>query len=286
MGWLSKVKALDTVVNEEKKKSAKSTGTCIHGETSCGRCSANELEGNYDNIWIDLEEDDIRRVVVALPSAIREALRKNPGEAVLAGGFIRAIIAQETPADIDLFMKGRSKASGIPFEEGISLVEGQLCWHGKIANLPIQAVWRYPFKEAYEILEQFDYTVCKAAIYFDNGDKTNTPGYLGICHRRFYPDIARKYLVYDSDRGEEYLNTIPRLLKYTARGYVIEPKSLAKVITKTCLSLDLTNGFEGIEEQLLKAYQPTGTDEQWKKLTEKYVKPKPKPREPSYSSGS
>lgn len=285
MGWLSKVKALETVVKEEKKKSTTSIGTCIHGETGCGRCSANELEGNYDNVWIDLEEDDVRRVVVALPKNVREVLRKNPGQAVIAGGFIRAIVAQEVPADIDLFMKDRNKAYSLCNEEGIKLVEGDKCWHGKGDLLPLQAVWRYEFKEAYQILQQFDYTVCKAAIYFDNGDKNNKPGYLGICHKRFYSDIARKYLVYDSDRGEEYLNTIPRLLKYTARGYIIEPKSLAKVITKTCLSLDLTNGFEGIEEQLLKAYQPMGTDDEWKKLTEKYVKPTPR-REPTYSSGS
>lgn len=292
MGWLSKIDLLAGTIDELKKstKSKKDDSEiCIHGEEGgCVRCASSDIDTESQSVWVDLEEDDIKRVVFSLPDEVREVLRKHPEEAVLAGGYIRANIAGEEPRDIDIFMPAKKSAKDWMVDEGITSNEGELCWEvaAKKDRLPMQAVWRYPFKAPYEILEQFDYIITKAAIYFHNGSKDVKPSYVGICHRLFYKDLARKALTYESDRGDEYLMSIPRLMKFIVRGYVIDPHSLATVITKTCLSLDLSNGFEGIEKQLEAVYKPGGTNQDWEKLTKKYVKPKPAPEPRHYSSGS
>ncbi len=168
--WDEKMKVLKGAVDKEKNSSKPSKSSlCIHGEENCIRCVAEDFQSQLDStVWRSLEDADIKRVIYTLPSKVVEFLRRNPGRTVIAGGFIRAVIGNETINDIDIFINEGNPLSLEPLVKGefkdkhIEITE-----EGK----EIQIIWRYPYKEPYEILEQFDYTVVKAAIWFDEGDK-------------------------------------------------------------------------------------------------------------------
>jgi hypothetical protein len=287
MKWFTdKVSALQTAVETEKinRSHLAVKSVCIHGEEDCARCMSDQLNDSTDYVWQNLEEDDIKRVIYMLPEEVREMMKRHPGKVIVAGGFIRALVAGEDIKDLDIFVPSESEAKkwcdevDIEYEMGDKYLSTE---PNEYFNYEIQTVWRYPFKEAYEIPEQFDYTVVKCAIWFDPGDKNKSATFVGICHERFYRDLARKALVFCCERNAEKIMSIPRLLRYTQYGYSMDPKSMAEVILKTCLGLNLTNGFEGAFQQLENAYQPHGDDADWSLMTKPYVKPKKKKKKKS-----
>ena len=285
MSWLNKVTGLKTMVEKEKtnRENLKVQGVCIHGETNCVRCAAEDYEqasNSVEQSWQALDDIDLRRIIFALPPQIREILRRFPGETVVAGGFIRAIIADELVHDIDVFVKDEKKAKEVLDEVDLKGEKGELHYQAEAGGTPVQVIWRYKFDVPIDVPNDFDYTVCKAAVWFEEADKKNKTeaGYRGVCHERFYRDLARKELVYISERENEQSTGFIRLLKYTSYGYKVDPKSLAEIITKLCLNLDFDKGFDGIRQQLEDAYKANGSNSDWADLNKPYVKPKPKPK--------
>lgn len=290
--WNKKFERFKSVIEKEKDRHVTNPITvCLHGETNCVRCMTDDFSEVLGITWEFMEDIDIKQVIYSLPEAIVILMRKYAGISVLAGGYIRATVANEEVNDIDIFVPtneiGERFASEL-YNKTYYMDANHIQVY--VDGIEVQIIWRYPYKKVNEILEQFDYTVAKAAIWFDEGIDKEVPDFKGICHQRFYKDLARKLLVYDCNREVERVQSIPRLLKYTKYGYSIEPSSLSAVIAKTCLSLDLTNGFDGMQKQLEECYTITkssGQDKKkdWKAMTEKYVKPVPVPAR-SYSYGS
>jgi hypothetical protein len=283
--WDKKIPSLAEAVEKERKKSVpKVNSVCIHGDTECIRCAVEDIQNETRVLWESLEQDDVKKVIYSLPESIVTSLRKAEEKAILAGGYIRAIIGSEPVNDIDIFVDSKRTAIGFCGYKD----EKDKHYAFEAGGIKVQVIWRYPFTNPGELLEQFDYTAVKAAIWFDNGDSTKKiePGFKSICHQRFYRDLARKMLVYDCDREVERVESIPRLLKYTRYGYNIDPHSLADVITKTCLSLDLSNGFEGIRKKLEECYTNSGKSSgsrSWKEMTKRNEPPS---KSTSYSYGS
>lgn len=292
MGWLAKVSKFKETVNEERvnRSRLKITNGCIHGEEGCVRCASEEFEAQTDvSCWQNLDDLDIKRVVKSLPEKVRTMMRMHPGKVVVAGGFIRAIVSADTPHDIDIFIDKESNANDWTTEVDLSFKSMDmhlLVTNTKDANAKneLQIIWRYKYTEPYQIIDQFDFTVVKAAIWFDEGDKDHKPNFVGICHERFYRDLARKLLVYICDKDAERPQSLQRLLKYAHYGYVMEPKSLAEMFVKICLSLKLEGGFQAMLAELEECYVATSSETEWAGMTKKYVKPKEKPRD--YYSGS
>lgn len=294
MGWIKdRIPLLKKAIEDEKinRDHLAIPVVCIHGDTNCARCADNELESNKSEYtWQNLEQDDIKRVMFMIPDSIVDAMKRHPGKIIIAGGIIRALVAGESIKDLDIFVPGQSEAEkwldevGLDYEIGDKYLTTE---PSENFSYEIQTVWRYPFKEPWEIPEQFDYTVVKAAIWYDPGGKDKDPEFVGICHERFYRDIARRALVFCCERDTERVLSIPRILRYTQYGYSMDPKSMAEVIIKTCLSLDLSKGFQTAFKQLEDAYKPTGNDADWSMMLKPYVKPKrKKKRKPSVSSSN
>lgn len=292
--WEKAIPELKTAVDRAKNsKNADIGKTCIHGEIDCVRCAGEDLDSQQKTHgWERLEDADLKRIVYSLPEKIIDILKHNPGDAVIAGGYVRAMVQGEHVHDIDIFVHGEKDAKEIldDVNLGYEKKEKLLQIDDKKITVETQVSWHYPYKHPHEILEQFDYTVAKGAVWFEAGDKETEAGFKSICHERFYRDLARKMLVKDVDDRPEGLESIPRLLKYTGYGYSVEPATLAQIVTETCLSLNLDNGFEGVKKQLEEFYKPAGQGKNWADINKKYVKPKPKPKPPErsydYSSGS
>lgn len=293
--WAERFSKFKSTVEKEKDTKKETVenaqGTCVHGDTNCVRCVTEIFDTQEDDkVWDSLDTNDIKRIVYSLPENVTTCLRRYAGKSVLAGGYIRAAIANEAIHDIDIFVPTKRDAE-IFVSQGFSDVKAEdKHYQATASGIELQVIWRYPYTQAYEILEQFDYTVAKAAIWFDEGyskgRKKIEPDFKSICHERFYKDIARKLLVYDCDREVERIESIPRLLKYVGYGYSIEPDSLAEVVIKTCLSMDLSAGFDGMKKHLSTCYKPTGKDKDWKKMIEVYVPPPAPKRSHDYGYGS
>lgn len=284
-GSLEKLRKM--IKTEKEKKTTSVSSVCLHGEENCVRCASEDFEANQTNEvnWRELDNTDIKKVIFSLPFKVRESIRRNPGKVVLAGGYIRSIVTREQPRDIDLFVNGEKDAKSICNSVKMSYKNKDKHLVVNLKGTEVQVVWRYPFTTPIDVPDQFDYTIVKAGIWFGEGDKKTPAGFRSACHPRFYQDLARKVLVYESAREVEQASGFPRLLKYAAYGYDIEPKSLVSIVSKMVLNMDPEKGFDGMLSELEAFYTPAGTDEEWKKFNTTYVKPKPKPRQ-TYSYGS
>jgi hypothetical protein len=68
------------------------------------------------------------------------------------------------------------------------------------------------------ILENFDFTVCKFAVYFEKGEV------VVMYHRDFFRDLQRMNLNIDTERTL-LGNTVGRIIKYANKGFKITKKT-------------------------------------------------------------
>lgn len=185
-----------------------------------------------------LSDGDTHYVLSRLPKHILEMLKTDPN-IFLAGGFIRAVIAQEMPHDIDIFgsrqdyVKGASKRlwdwrSG--HGETVRMIATEnattVITHGR---LPVQFVHRWVFHNIHECYMSFDFTVCQAAIGFD----CDAGVFASVCSEDFYPDLAARRLRYTApERNEDAGGSLLRVIKYVRRGYNIQVDSLGAICAR------------------------------------------------------
>lgn len=179
-----------------------------------------------------LNNDDMRHVIAMLPKDIIELMRKNP--VYLAGGYLRAKISGEPVNDIDLLSDAADTcgtlAKALAFER-----KGE-CFRTKNAytviappRTPVQFIHRWTFTGANEMLASFDFTIAKAAIWFDR----DTVAWKSLVGSTFYEDLAARRLVYTfPHRNEDAGGSLLRVQKFLNRGYHISPEEFAKVISR------------------------------------------------------
>ena len=191
-----------------------------------------------------LTDKDLHFVVSRLPRDVRNIVVEN--KLFVAGGFIRATICGEKPSDIDIF--GPSKdalkiiAADLALKRQCKLHETQNAFtvlsHGRI---PIQFVhrWVYSQNEHEKLLNEFDFTIAQSVVWADETHK-----WLSLCADDFYSDLAAKRLVYTSPiRAEDAGGSLLRVRKFIAKGYNIQPYSLAAVLARLYSKID----FDSIE---------------------------------------
>jgi len=186
-----------------------------------------------------LTETDLRFVVSRIPKDIREVMIKN--QLFLGGGFIRETISGGKVNDIDLFSESKEALETIAKYLSIAR-EGSRVHTTDNAitllsypRLPVQFITRWLFTSADDLVNSFDFTVCQAGIYYDR----STGKWASVVHDSFYADLAAKRLTYTfPEREEEAGGSMLRVLKFIARGYNIQPNSLAGVIARVALKVD------------------------------------------------
>jgi hypothetical protein len=199
---------------------------------------------------MELTANDLGFAVRRLPTDIRTLLKEFEGRLFVAGGFIRACVANESPSDIDIW--GIDKPT---LEAAASLLaerRGENTRLHKTKNaitvislgrITIQFILRWTFTEPQRLVESFDFTVCQAVIWRDRGK------YHSAISTAFYVDLSARRLVYTHPvRDEEAGGSLMRALKYVKRGYVIQVGDLAGVISRLCMSID---------------WERVGSDERW-----------------------
>lgn len=289
---------------------------CPHGAgKGCVRCAEEQLEQTTIP-FVGMAEEDIERVLNHLPDAVVQAMCKWPNRVVLAGGFIRAIMARESARDIDLFLpnngvdadkvnnflKGsKEKAKAGEQSSEVSMSAGffrtpEAKTQVSSDVLEVQLIWVYDYVHPVEVPNQFDYTIAKAAVWFDG------ESWAGSVHKDFFRDLACKRLVFDEVRTRgERANFALRLAKLVSYGYKLDPAScpnlIASVVAGFADGQDLAKVAEKAEEQLYGIFATQDEEAKRiddltsiiatkakKKTRKKKAKPKPKPTQDAWLS--
>lgn len=183
----------------------------------------------------------MKRCLLSLSKEIRAVIKDNG--LILAGGFIRAIIAGEEVQDIDLFgptvevlEKSANQIAAIfPGSTVLNTRNAITIYGGQGQKHTIQLITRWLYSYASQCMKSFDYSICGAAIQ-------HVPDYRewrSVAHDRFYADLAAKRLYYTRPvRDEDAGGSVLRAFKYSRRGYHISPESLSAVLMRLHSGID------------------------------------------------
>lgn len=180
-----------------------------------------------------LTTGDLHFVLSRTPQDVREILKAR--ECIMGGGFIRDTIANSECSDIDLFVSNTDTAAEVN-NALVATREGCKPHHSKNAitiiappRLPIQIITRWVFPDGESVVRSFDFTTCAVAVWWSK----EAEAWRSACHPAFYSDLAARRLVYTSPpREEDAGGSMLRAIKFVARGYTIQPDSLAGVIAR------------------------------------------------------
>lgn len=197
-----------------------------------------------------LTNTDLHFVVSRIPRDVL-SLIKNEG-LILGGGFIRATIAQEKVSDIDLFGDNEERLKTIAYKFTADRKGGRFT-ESKNAitilsspRLPVQIIKRWLFKDANEVVNSFDFTICQAAIWFSKDDNL----FHSVVNDSFYSDLAARRLVYTSPmRSEDAGGSMLRVRKFISKGYNIQAESLAAVMARVFIAIDKERAAHAFDMQ-------------------------------------
>jgi len=180
---------------------------------------------------------DLHFCVRRLPKNLRAMMEKHGKRIIVAGGYVRSIIAREKISDVDVFA-GNKQASSILATE----LQGNDKFH-KTDNAftvtkvkpVVQFIFRWVFEKPADIVDSFDFSISQVAFWFDAEAKK----WDSLCSDKFYQDLSAKRLVYLSPvRNEDAGGSLLRVLKYYQRGYRIPLDSFGAVIARLVSGID------------------------------------------------
>ncbi len=197
------------------------------------------------NELMPLNPHDLAWCLRRAPKEVLELLKRYPRKSCVAGGFIRACIANEDINDIDIFACDKTHAA--LFAATLSNAAAQRKGRPQrvvetdnaytIFGFPIdpQVIHRWTFADVMDVIPSFDFTVACAVIFWCN--RLNR--WEGFCAPTFYSDLAAKRLVYRAPvREEEPGGSMLRVLKFYQKGYRIPLDSLGLVMARCCKDID------------------------------------------------
>lgn len=179
----------------------------------------------------ELQANDLDRAVILLPEPVQTILRALPGQVFLGGGFLRAVVAAESPADIDLFTGSQGGAKALAGDlarrTGREMTSSLYAHTVRTEPFPTQFIHRWCFTSPQAMIESFDFTVAGAALWYQDS------AWKSLCLPTFYEDALAKRLVYRApERKEAPGGAMNRVLRFVARGYQIDHESLGAVVAR------------------------------------------------------
>lgn len=210
---------------------------------------------------------DLQHCLRRAPQPLLAACKKFGSELFVAGGFIRACVANEEVNDIDCFTSSKEKAQEVArylsrdFEGNVGVVsETDNAFTVSTHRWPIQVIHRWTFAHPSDCIQSFDFTISRSAFWWENHvmpvqdvgdtrplqipDLEKTTWY-SLADTRFYADLASKRLIYTMPmRNEDAGGSLLRVLKYYQRGYRIPIDHLGAVMARLMMGVR----YRAIEE--------------------------------------
>jgi hypothetical protein len=196
---------------------------------------------------MQLPPEHVQKVLSGLPQPVIDALKTFGPRVILAGGFIRAAVADEKPSDIDLFVKDPATAhelAGYLSEafrtEGFHTSYNALTIRRE-SGIPIQIIYRWHYDTPRAVVEDFDFTIARAALWWGwdgSGCEHLDFGWLSDSDPQFIEDVTDRRLRYCApERIEAHAGSLFRVFKFYKRGYAISLEQLAAVMARACRNL-------------------------------------------------
>jgi len=183
-----------------------------------------------------LTKTDLHFVVSRLPKDVRKLVKEN--NLIVAGGFIRSVIAGERQSDIDIFGADKEKLEAVAYKFATER-KGRIHKTDNALTLlcppriPVQFITRWVFDHPTKCAGSFDFTVVIAALWWENKK------WQSCISEEFYPDLAARRLVYTCPiRNEDAGGSLLRARKFLMKGYTIQAPSLAGVIARLIKDLN------------------------------------------------
>lgn len=185
----------------------------------------------------ELTAQEIERVMARLPLEVARLLMNANGGLVLAGGCIRDVLDNKEPKDIDLFACNKISAEYAhthlrkrAFKESVVTKNAFTVFGATPLDPCMQIIFSQPFQAPYEVMETFDFEVCKASIWYD---AIQTYNWASRISPRFREDLRDHRLTYCPKKPIDGGDSLLRVLKFYSRGYEINYLSLAQIMLST-----------------------------------------------------
>ncbi len=192
-----------------------------------------------------LDPMDVSYTVRRLPPAVRMMMEKQGPKAIVAGGFLRACVANEEANDVDVFLPSKTLAKRLAEElaAGEKIISTENAYTVRGLQYPVQFIHRWTYADPAAALRAFDFTIARAAVWSEPGPD-GKPRWAGMCDPRFYVDLAAKRLVYCSPKKHEAPGgSMLRVLKFYQRGYRIPLESLGACMARMTAGADMALGL-------------------------------------------
>ncbi len=175
-----------------------------------------------------LRERDLLATLALLPADVAGVLRDLGPRAVLAGGMVRSVVSGAPVHDIDIFVQATAdEARRIAHALAASAPVAETSIAFTVERpTPVQIIFGRPFHDVPDLLAGFDFTVCKAGIWW-----TPTRSWRSAAPQAFYDDLASLRLTYSGPPrdGIPWFNTLERVVKLARRGYTIDLPTLMRI---------------------------------------------------------
>ena len=201
-----------------------------------------------------LIQQDLHRVMLRLPKDVAEMMKQHG--IMLAGGFIREVVAGQKPNDIDLLGPSvdRLKLAATELfhsrkKQARVLETKNAITHVAPPRTTVQFITRWTFDDPVPLMESFDFTVCQAVVYWVPGSGVHETGHWdSVVSDRFYADLASRRLTYTSpSRHEDAGGSMLRMRKFLGRGYHIDADSLAGIMARMTVRMTDHDNFASIK---------------------------------------
>lgn len=167
-----------------------------------------------------------------------------PDNAIIAGGFIRAYFAGETPSDLDLYFCNEDDATkavtALKTKGWVVVTETSRAVTFKKDGKVVQVIMCL-LGEPEEILQAFDFTICAAALAKKDDE------WELFMHDDFFEHLAGRILVFT---GSSFpLASLKRVVKYIRRGYNICDENLIAIAKMIAEMVNFEN-YEELERHI------------------------------------
>lgn len=183
-----------------------------------------------------LVDRDLEKVLSQIPDVILDLLKEE--NVFLAGGALLSAMKEIEINDFDLFGTSKDELQRV-YRDMHNKHVSRLVETKNAATLvikdtkPVQFITRWVFANAVDCMMSFDFTVCRIAIWYENG------AFRSAVDSRFYDDLYTNRLTYTSpDRDEDSAGSLLRAFKYAKKGYNVPKETIMAVVARFVAGLD------------------------------------------------
>lgn len=193
----------------------------------------------------ELLTKDLHWILRRTPKCVVNLMERTSG-CFMAGGFIRACVANEEASDVDLFApdeeRARLYANALVRGDQTKILKTKNAYTVRRpdVDMPIQVIHRWTYTKPEDLVESFDFTIAKSVIWCTR--RRDPVGHRDVwgslTHEHFYADLSAKRLTYTRpQRNEDAGGSLLRVLKFYQKGYRIPLDSMGDVIARIVMGL-------------------------------------------------